>query len=200
MVHRGTALFSRDMCVKQISNIVFTLFSKKAKRKPKKGSTIGRTEAVRPHTSSRLREPQTAPAPPRAQSAARLERGPHTHNARPHNSTTQNPFPTRKGHRRGRGKGHLPTRHMGMHREGTSQLPPPVGHRVAAAHTHASPRSTMQPVVRREGECRSIRGAGKEAACPLRVALYVSGGGTLGIPTSAASIELYPADSSGPRL
>merc|ERR1711924_451205 len=54
------------------------------------------TEAVRPHTSSRLREPQTAPAPPRAQSAARLERGPHTHNARPHNSTTQNPPPTRK--------------------------------------------------------------------------------------------------------
>jgi len=58
----------------------------------------------------------------------------------------------------------------------------------------------MQLVVRREGECRSIRGAGKEAACPLRVALYVSGGGTLGIPTSAASIELYPAGSSGPRL
>lgn len=51
-------------------------------------------KAVRPHTSSRLREPQTAPAPPKAQSAARLERGPHTHNARPHN--TQNPPPTRK--------------------------------------------------------------------------------------------------------
>ena len=198
MVHRGTALFSRDMCMKQNSNISLLSFPKSKTQNARTGSTRRRTEAVRPHKLA------TARTPNRAGAAESTERGSSrarpAHAQRSASQHIQNPPPTRKGHRRGRGKGHLPTRHMGMHREGTSQLSPPVGHRVAAAHTHASPRSTMQLVVRREGECRSIRGAGKEAACPLRVALYVSGGGTLGIPTSAASIELYPAGSSGPRL
>lgn len=199
MVHRGTALFSRDMCVKQISNIVFTLFSKKAKRKPKKGSTMTYRGCPAPHKLATARTPNRAGAAESTERGSSRARPAHAQRSASQQHNTK-PAPDTKGHRRGRGKGHLPTRHMGMHREGTSQLSPPVGHRVAAAHTHASPRSTMQLVVRREGECRSIRGAGKEAACPLRVALYVSGGGTLGIPTSAASIELYPAGSSGPRL
>ena len=48
----------------------------------------------------------------------------------------------------------------------------------------------MQLVVRREGECRSIRGAGKEAAAPLRFCLQAipgeKGNGKGGLVTFGA--------------
>ena len=167
MVHRGTALFSRDMCVKQISNIVFTLFSKKAKRKPKKGSTMTYTEAVRPHTSSRLREPQTAPAPPRAQSAARLERGPHTHNARLGLTTAQHK--TRPRHERTperTGKGTLANTAHGHAQRGYKSTTSPCGapsrsctHTCESAVHHATSSEERGRVPfdpgRREGGCLS---------------------------------------------
>mmetsp|Transcript_25111 Transcript_25111/g.79605 ORF Transcript_25111/g.79605 Transcript_25111/m.79605 type:complete len:220 (-) Transcript_25111:421-1080(-) len=62
--------------------------------------------------------------------------------------------------------------------------------RVRAVH-HANSKCV---VVRREEECRSIRGTRKEAACPFRVALYGSGGDTLGIlPQPRLSSSSQPA-------
>lgn len=65
----GGLLCSRVTCVKQISNIVFTLFSKKAKRKPKKGSTMTYRGCPAPHKLA------TARTPNRAGAAESTERG-----------------------------------------------------------------------------------------------------------------------------
>lgn len=104
MVHRGTALFSRDMCVKQISNIVFTLFSKKAKRKPKKGSTMTYRGCPAPHKLATARTPNRAGAAESTERGSSRARPAHAqrsasqqHNTKPAPDTERTPERTGKG-------------------------------------------------------------------------------------------------------